>query len=61
MKNNIQIRTAQPADYTGVSSLLDQLHELHVQARPDIYKPLHPGSGKMNMPIGWRSMIVTSM
>ncbi|MCM3135102.1 GNAT family N-acetyltransferase [Paenibacillus polysaccharolyticus] len=46
MKNTIQIRKAQLADYPGVSTLLDQLHELHVQARPDIYKPLHPRLGE---------------
>jgi ribosomal protein S18 acetylase RimI-like enzyme len=46
MKNNIQIRDAQLADYPGVATLLDQLHELHVQARPDIYKPLHPRLGE---------------
>lgn len=46
MKNTIQIRDAQRADYSGVSTLLDQLHELHVQARPDIYKPLHPRLGE---------------
>lgn len=42
MSNTIQIRRAQLADYPGVSMLLDQLHEMHVQARPDIYKPLQP-------------------
>lgn len=46
MKNTIRIRNAQLADYLGVSTLLDQLHELHVQARPDIYKPLHPRLGE---------------
>jgi ribosomal protein S18 acetylase RimI-like enzyme len=46
MKNDIQIRNALSTDYPGVSTLLDQLHELHVQARPDIYKPLHPRLGE---------------
>lgn len=41
MKKGIQIRNAQSTDYPGVSTLLDQLHQLHVQARPDIYKSLH--------------------
>ncbi|CAI6083762.1 hypothetical protein PAECIP112173_04056 [Paenibacillus sp. JJ-100] len=42
MKNIIKIRTAQLADYPAISTLMDQLHDLHVQARPDIYRPLHP-------------------
>lgn len=46
MKNDIQIRNAKSTDYPGVSTLLDQLHELHVQARPDIYKPLQPRLGE---------------
>ncbi|MCK6077128.1 GNAT family N-acetyltransferase [Paenibacillus silvae] len=46
MDNAVRIRSAQLADYTGVSRLLDDLHEMHVQARPDIYKPLQPRLGE---------------
>jgi ribosomal protein S18 acetylase RimI-like enzyme len=27
-------------DYTGVSALMDELHQLHVEARPDVYREL---------------------
>lgn len=36
----INIRRAVMGDYTGVSALMDELHQLHVEARPDIYREL---------------------
>lgn len=36
----INIRRAVMGDYTGVSALMDELHQLHVEARPDVYREL---------------------
>lgn len=36
----INIRRAVMGDYTGVSALMDELHRLHVEARPDVYREL---------------------
>ncbi|WP_408893686.1 N-acetyltransferase family protein [Paenibacillus taichungensis] len=36
----INIRRAVIGDYTGVSALMDELHRLHVEARPDVYREL---------------------
>ncbi|KAG4252032.1 hypothetical protein PC116_g288 [Phytophthora cactorum] len=36
----INIRRAVMSDYTGVSALMDELHQLHVEARPDVYREL---------------------
>lgn len=36
----INIRRAVMGDYTGVSALMDDLHQLHVEARPDVYREL---------------------
>lgn len=37
-KNNI--RMAEMRDYPGVSLLMDELHQMHVEARPDLYRAL---------------------
>lgn len=42
----VQIRRAQLADFPGISRLMDDLHQMHVQARPDIYRPLQPRLGE---------------
>lgn len=34
------IRKAEPRDYSGVALLMDELHQMHVEARPDIYRAL---------------------
>lgn len=36
----INIRRAVMGDYKGVSALMDELHQLHVEARPDVYREL---------------------
>ncbi|WP_340019017.1 GNAT family N-acetyltransferase [Paenibacillus sp. FSL H3-0457] len=36
----INIRKAEMRDYSGVSLLMDELHQLHVEARPDLYRAL---------------------
>lgn len=33
----INIRKAAIRDYSGVSMLMDELHQMHVEARPDIF------------------------
>ncbi|MGC5775423.1 GNAT family N-acetyltransferase [Paenibacillus pabuli] len=38
--SEINIRRAVIGDYTGVSALMDELHRLHVEARPDVYREL---------------------
>ncbi|KGP80000.1 MULTISPECIES: GNAT family N-acetyltransferase [unclassified Paenibacillus] len=38
--SEINIRRAVIGDYTGVSALMDELHQLHVEARPDVYREL---------------------
>ncbi|MGG4131743.1 GNAT family N-acetyltransferase [Paenibacillus illinoisensis] len=38
----IQIRKAVATDYPGVSLLMDELHQMHVEARPDVYRALQP-------------------
>ncbi|WP_181586706.1 GNAT family N-acetyltransferase [Paenibacillus taichungensis] len=38
--SGINIRRAAIGDYTGVSALMDELHRLHVEARPDVYREL---------------------
>ncbi|WJH32172.1 hypothetical protein N6H13_14645 [Paenibacillus sp. CC-CFT742] len=38
----IQIRKAAASDYPGVSLLMDELHQMHVEARPDVYRALQP-------------------
>ncbi|MBE7683367.1 GNAT family N-acetyltransferase [Paenibacillus sp. P13VS] len=38
----IQIRKAVASDYPGVSLLMDELHQMHVEARPDVYRALQP-------------------
>lgn len=38
--SKINIRRAVMGDYTGVSALMDELHQLHVEARPDVYREL---------------------
>ncbi|MDQ0172247.1 GNAT family N-acetyltransferase [Paenibacillus tundrae] len=40
--NEVSIRKAVSSDYQGVSALMDELHRMHVEARPDIYRPLQP-------------------
>ena len=40
--NEVNIRRAESRDYPGVSALMDELHRMHVEARPDIYRPLQP-------------------
>lgn len=40
--DSIQIRKAAASDYPGVSLLMDELHQMHVQARPDVYRALQP-------------------
>ncbi|WP_145408045.1 GNAT family N-acetyltransferase [Paenibacillus xylanexedens] len=40
--NEVNIRRAVSSDYPGVSALMDELHRMHVEARPDIYRPLQP-------------------
>ncbi|MGG4398608.1 GNAT family N-acetyltransferase [Paenibacillus amylolyticus] len=34
----INIRKAEMRDYSGVSLLMDELHQMHVEARPDLYR-----------------------
>ncbi|WP_339196666.1 GNAT family N-acetyltransferase [Paenibacillus sp. FSL P4-0176] len=36
----INIRKAEMRDYSGVSLLMDELHQMHVEARPDLYRAL---------------------
>lgn len=36
---NHTIRIGRESDYNGVARLVAQIHELHVNARPDIYSP----------------------
>ncbi|APO43568.1 hypothetical protein BS614_05775 [Paenibacillus xylanexedens] len=36
----INIRKAEMRDYSGVSLLKDELHQMHVEARPDLYRAL---------------------
>ncbi|WFR63365.1 GNAT family N-acetyltransferase [Paenibacillus amylolyticus] len=36
----INIRKAELRDYSGVSLLMDGLHQMHVEARPDLYRAL---------------------
>ncbi|MFB8377122.1 GNAT family N-acetyltransferase [Paenibacillus taichungensis] len=38
--SGINIRRAVIGDYTEVSALMDELHRLHVEARPDVYREL---------------------
>ncbi|SEB25462.1 GNAT family N-acetyltransferase [Paenibacillus sp. 276b] len=38
--SEINIRRAVIGDYTGVSVLMDELHHLHVEDRPDVYREL---------------------
>ncbi len=40
--DRIQIRKAAAPDYPGVSLLMDELHQMHVEARPDVYRALQP-------------------
>lgn len=40
--DSIQIRKAAASDYPGVSLLMDELHQMHVEARPDVYRALQP-------------------
>ncbi|MDR6724725.1 hypothetical protein J2W91_003193 [Paenibacillus amylolyticus] len=40
--NEVSIRRAISSDYSGVSALMDELHRMHVEARPDVYRPLQP-------------------
>lgn len=40
--DNLLIRRARVKDYIGISTLMDELHEQHVQGRPDIYRALQP-------------------
>lgn len=40
--SEINIRRAVIGDYKGVSALMDELHRLHVEARPDVYRELQP-------------------
>ncbi|WP_164848581.1 GNAT family N-acetyltransferase [Paenibacillus sp. DCT19] len=40
--NEVNIRRAESRDYPRVSALMDELHRMHVEARPDIYRPLQP-------------------
>lgn len=37
--NPIHIRPVRPGDFLQVQALYQQLHDLHVQARPDVYRP----------------------
>lgn len=39
-KGNVNIRKAELRDYSGVSLLMDELHQMHVEARPDLYRVL---------------------
>ncbi|MBT2282298.1 GNAT family N-acetyltransferase [Paenibacillus polymyxa] len=36
----INIRKAEMRDYSGVSLMMDELHQMHVDARPDLYRAL---------------------
>lgn len=36
----INIRKTEMRDYSGVSLLMDELHQMHVEARPDLYRAL---------------------
>ncbi|MGE6579307.1 GNAT family N-acetyltransferase [Paenibacillus xylanexedens] len=36
----INIRKAEMRDYSGVSLLMDELHQMHAEARPDLYRAL---------------------
>ena len=38
----IVIRLPQPQDYDRFSSIVDQVQQLHVDLRPDVYRPVHP-------------------
>lgn len=40
--DSIQIRKSVAPDYPGVSLLMDELHQMHVEARPDVYRALQP-------------------
>ncbi|WP_440115681.1 N-acetyltransferase family protein [Paenibacillus sp. QZ-Y1] len=40
--NRLNIRRAEIGDYPGVSSLMDELHHMHVEARPDVYRAMQP-------------------
>lgn len=40
--SEINIRRAKIGDYPGVSLLMDELHHMHVEARPDVYRELQP-------------------
>ncbi|WP_181150839.1 GNAT family N-acetyltransferase [Paenibacillus sp. PCH8] len=41
-KGTVSIRKAEVKDYQGVSFLMDELQQMHVEARPDIYRMLQP-------------------
>ncbi|MGF9700222.1 MULTISPECIES: GNAT family N-acetyltransferase [Paenibacillus] len=38
--DRIHIRKAEARDYPGVSLLMNELHQMHVEARPDVYRAL---------------------
>ncbi|MFS0873355.1 N-acetyltransferase family protein [Paenibacillus xylanilyticus] len=40
--DRIHIRKAEARDYPGVSLLMDELHLMHVEARPDVYRTMQP-------------------
>ncbi|WP_339275756.1 GNAT family N-acetyltransferase [Paenibacillus sp. FSL W8-0426] len=40
--DKLLIRRARVKDYIGISALMDELHEQHVQGRPDIYRAIKP-------------------
>lgn len=40
--NNCQIRYAKPEDYPAVENIMQQVHDLHIAWRPDIYKECNP-------------------
>ena len=38
----ITIRTPQMQDYDRFSAIMDQVQQMHVEWRPDVYKPASP-------------------
>lgn len=39
---NVQIRCAKSSDYNGVEAIMKEVQQLHIDWRPDIYKPADP-------------------
>ena len=39
---NIRIREAAEADFPAIHELMRQVHQLHLESRPDIYRDVDP-------------------